>query len=53
MDGKEALNVLENTCLMIMVQIPRENRAKILEAADVLREIVTKYVPEKEKKEDE
>lgn len=50
MEGKEALNILENLCLTVMVQIPRESRDKVLEAGKVLNEIVSKYVPEKENK---
>ena len=53
MEGKEALKVLENLCLAVMVQIPRGDRDKILEAGKVLHEIVTKYVPEKEIKKEE
>jgi len=50
MTPKEALTLMENTCLIFMVQIQQENRPKILEAANLLRELLP-AVAEEEKKE--
>ena len=51
MTAKEALALLESTCLIFMVNIQKENRPRILEAADVLRELLPKE--EEEKKPDQ
>ena len=40
MTEKEALALLENTCLIFMANVQRENRPKILEAADILRKLL-------------
>jgi len=45
MSPKEALDLLENTCVVFMINIQRSKRKEILEAADVLRELVDKNKP--------
>ena len=50
MTEKEALEFLENHCLMFMAQIQRANRPKILEAADILRKLLPKEKKKKEEK---
>jgi hypothetical protein len=52
MTTTEALALLENTCLVHMVQIPKDNRPKILEAADILRNLIDLHNDKEEKKDE-
>jgi len=50
MTAKEALGILENTCLAVMIQISKENRYKVLDAAEILRKLLPKEKIKKEEK---
>lgn len=43
----EAFNLMESTCLSFMVHIPRDVRPKILEAAEILKNIIDEIEDEK------
>lgn len=54
MEGKEALEMLEEVSMEMMRKLDRQSKRNVMEAVSVLEEIVSNYKPpDEEKKKDE